>query len=85
MTGHWPTLRAELDAADRPLPAFVGQEFDAFLTCGLLEHGALRERCDACQLERLVAVSCKRRGFCPGCGGRRKAETEALHQGDAAE
>ena len=75
---HWPALREELDAADRPLPAFVGKEFDAFLTCGILAHGALRVRCDACQRERLVAFSCKRRGFCPSCGGRRMAETAAL-------
>ncbi len=28
--------------------------------------------------ERLVAFSCKRRGFCPGCGARRMAESAAL-------
>jgi hypothetical protein len=75
---HWPALRDTLDAADRPLLAFVGKEFDAFLTCGILAHGALRVRCDACQLKRLRAFSCKRRGFCPSRGGRRMAETAAL-------
>jgi hypothetical protein len=37
VAGHWPALRDELDAADRPLPAFVGREFSAFLTCGILD------------------------------------------------
>jgi hypothetical protein len=60
VTAHWLALCAGLDAADRPLPAFVGQEFDAFLTCGILAHGALRVRCDACQLKRLVATLTKR-------------------------
>jgi hypothetical protein len=34
--------------------------------------------CDACHLEQLVAFRCKRRGFCPNCGGRRMAEAAAL-------
>jgi hypothetical protein len=31
-----------------------------------------------CFFERLVAFSCKKRGFCPSCGARRMAETAAL-------
>lgn len=57
-------------------------EFDAYLKCGLLEHGFLRIECDAGQAEKLVAFSCKRRGFCPSCGARRMAETAALLVGD---
>lgn len=34
--------------------------------------------CDKCHLERLVAFSCKKRGFCPSCGARRMADTAAL-------
>ena len=34
-------------------------------------------KCDACRHEKLVAFSCKRRGFCPSCGARRMAETAA--------
>jgi ribosomal protein S27E len=56
----------------------VEDEFEAYLKCGLLEHGFLRVKCDACQAEKLVAFSCKRRGFCPSCGARRMAETAAL-------
>jgi len=59
------------------LPEFVEEEFDAFLECGILAHGFLRLRCADCTHERLVAFSCKRRGFCPGCGARRMAETAA--------
>jgi Transposase zinc-binding domain len=57
-----------------PLPAFVEQEFRDFLTCGILAHGFARLRCTECTLERLVPFSCKWRGFCPSCGGRRMTE-----------
>ena len=43
-----------------------------------LERGFLRIACDGCRVERLVAFSCKRRGFCPSCGARRMAESAAL-------
>ena len=59
------------------LPEFVEEEFDAFLDCGILARGFLRLRCADCAHEKLVAFSCKRRGFCPGCGARRMAETAA--------
>ena len=75
---HYPTFCAERAAEDRPLPAYVQQEFEAYLKCGRLEHGFLRVRCTSCHAEKLVAFSCKRRGFCPSCGGRRMAETAAL-------
>jgi ribosomal protein S27E len=42
------------------------------------EHGFLRVKCESCHPEKLVAFSCKRRGFCPSCGARRMAETAAL-------
>jgi hypothetical protein len=62
---------------DRPVPGFVEQELRAYLACGILANGFLRLHCDACQLDRLVPFSCKRRGFCPSCGGRRMADTAA--------
>ena len=43
----------------------------------MLAHGFLRVHCDACGHDRLVAFSCKGRGFCPSCGGRRMADTAA--------
>ncbi len=64
------------------LPHFVEQEFRDFLTCGILAHGFARVRCDHCAFERLVPFSCKGRGFCPSCGGRRMTE-RAAHLVDA--
>lgn len=72
---HYPQFLAQLDAEGDSLPAFVQQEFDDYLKCGLLEHGFLRVKCDGCQHEHLVAFSCKRRGFCPSCGARRMVDT----------
>ena len=38
----------------------------------------MRVRCEVYHHERLVAFSCKRRGFCRSCGARRMAESAAL-------
>ena len=72
-------LDAFLDAAAHHadgarLPKFVEQVFRDFLTCGVLAHGFARLRCGDCASERLVPFSCKGRGFCPSCGGRRMTE-----------
>src|SRR5262249_26846426 len=69
------TARRHADGA--ALPAFVEQEFRDFLTCGVLAHGFARLRCTGCALERLVPFSCKGRGFCPSCGGRRMTQGAA--------
>src|SRR5262245_5455801 len=69
------TARRHADGA--ALPDFVEQEFRNFLTCGVLAHGFARLRCTDCALERLVPFSCKGRGFCPSCGGRRMTESAA--------
>ena len=68
---------ASASRRDQPVPRFIEQELRAFLRCGILAHGFLRLRCDDCGHDRLVAFSCKRRGFCPSCGGRRMADTAA--------
>ena len=49
------------------------REFEAYLRCGILAHGFARVRCEGCAFEHLVPFSCKGRGFCPSCGGRRMA------------
>jgi len=67
-----------LSREGRVLPDYVQREFEDYLKCGRLEHGFLRVRCETCHEERLVAFSCKRRGFCPSCGARRMAESSAL-------
>jgi hypothetical protein len=75
---HYPALVDQLAQQGKSLPDHVYREFEAYLKCGRLEHGFLRVRCDNCHFERLVAFSCKKRGFCPSCGARRMAETAAL-------
>jgi len=69
------------DAAERTggagVPRFVEKEFREFLTCGVLARGFARVRCGDCAYERLVPFSCKGRGFCPSCGGRRMSEQAA--------
>jgi hypothetical protein len=76
---HFETFRAEASSLrdGEGLPRFVEQEFRDFLRCGCLAGGFARFRCAACGLDRLVAFSCKGRGFCPRCGGRRMAERAA--------
>ncbi|MGF1468571.1 MAG: transposase [Sandaracinaceae bacterium] len=70
-----PTWLVERDAREMhggsALPRVVRRELDGFLKCGRLEHGFARFRCGACGTDRLVALTCKGRGFCPSCMGRR--------------
>lgn len=75
---HYPEFTAAMAAQGKSLPGYVVREFEDYLKCGRLEHGFLRVRCEACHAERLVAFSCKRRGFCPSCGARRMVESAAL-------
>jgi ribosomal protein S27E len=75
---YYPEFRAYMEEQGRSLPYHVQKEFDQYLKCGRLEHGFLRVQCSTCHHERLVAFSCKRRGFCPSCGARRMAESAAL-------
>jgi len=62
---------------DRHVPRFVERELRSFLDCGMLARGFLRVHCDACGKDRLVPYSCKGRGFCASCCGRRMADTAA--------
>lgn len=73
------TLYAAVDdgALKLTLPRFVRKELDGYLQCGLLCRGFARLRCDGCAETRLVAFSCKGRGFCPSCLGRRMSATAA--------
>lgn len=75
---YYPDFLEHLSHQGKTLPHHVGKEFAEFLKCGRLEHGFLRVVCDDCKHEKLVAFSCKRRGFCPSCGARRMAESAKL-------
>jgi len=52
---HYPAFVEHLAEQGKVLPAYVEQEFEAYLKCGRLEHGFLRVRCESCHVERLVA------------------------------
>ena len=75
---HYPEFQKQLSQKGKSLPLHVVKEFEEFLRCGRLEHGFLRVVCDDCKHEKLLAFSCKRRGFCPSCGARRMAESAKL-------
>ena len=64
MAGHLETFVEGLRASDRQLPRHVEQELRAYLECGILAHGFLRLRLEDCGESRVVAFSCKKRGFC---------------------
>jgi len=75
---HAQTMLAKLrDADGNGLPRYVERELAAYLRCGILAHGFLRVRCQACRDEIVVAFSCKSRGICPSCTARRMADTAA--------
>ena len=75
---HYPAFAEMMQSQGKALPYHVIKEFEEFLKCGRLEHGFLRIVCDDCKHEKLVAFSCKRRGFCPSFGARRMAESAKL-------
>ncbi|MBU1536067.1 transposase zinc-binding domain-containing protein [Myxococcota bacterium] len=54
------------------------QEFAAYIRCGILAHGFVRLKCTECEKSFAIPFSCKGRGFCPSCMGRRMNEM-ALH------
>ena len=76
---NWETFRVQVETEnERSLPSHVIKEFNAYLECGILAHGFLRMKCENCRHEKLVAFSCKRRGFCSSCCGRRMSESAAF-------
>lgn len=72
---NWLTLKDRIQEAGDILPKYIESEFEEYLKCGILAFGFLRNHCDTCGKEHIVGFSCKRRGFCPSCMGRRMAET----------
>ena len=53
--------------------SFVEETVYAFQSCGDFGQGFARVKCSQCQAEFLVAMSCKRRGFCASCAAKRAA------------
>jgi hypothetical protein len=71
----YPVSMARLASCGSRL--FVERTFRDYLACGRRELGFTRVRCAERGFERLLAFSCKRRGLCPSCEGRRMADTAA--------
>jgi hypothetical protein len=76
---HLATFVATLadDPTAKGLPHHVTEEFYAYLQCGILSHGFVRLGCDTCPHQKLLAFSCKKRGFCPSCASRHMAQQVA--------
>jgi hypothetical protein len=82
LLAHLQTFLARADERVGPgLPGFVRRELYRYLDCGILANGFARVHCASCGRDELVAFSCKGRGFCPSCCGRRMADT-AMHLAD---
>jgi hypothetical protein len=79
VASHLETFLATLaaDPTAKGLPPYVTEEFHAYLQCGVLAHGFVRLGCDTCPHQMVLAFSCKKRGFCPSCAGRRMAQMAA--------
>jgi hypothetical protein len=79
LQSHWRSFLAEIDSGDEghSLPAFVIEEVQAFLRCGILAQGLTLARCRDCGWCRAAAFSCQRRGFCPSCIGRKMCDFAA--------
>ncbi len=76
---EWPAVRALAHQANAEggLPAFIEQAAAQFLRCGILQYGFVRAVCDRCKQSIVVAFSCKQRGICNSCDGKRMTEVAA--------
>ena len=69
--------QADSDPYAKGWPDYVKKEFYDFLRCEVLAFGFSRLHCSDCKKDVLVGFSCKNRGFCPSCCGRRMVEAAA--------
>ncbi|MBA2320774.1 MAG: transposase zinc-binding domain-containing protein [Deltaproteobacteria bacterium] len=72
-----PRLRDELALREKTLPRWVERELEGFVGCGDPTRGFAWLTCKPCDEHVLVPLSCKGRGFCPACCGRRMASGAA--------
>jgi len=68
------TFIADREAEGRAVPERVAKELRDYLKCGILQYGFIRVVCPNGDYETAVGYSCKSRGFCPSCFGKRMAE-----------
>jgi len=71
---HWSDFVEHARGAyEAPLPKYVRDEVRGYLACGDFSRGFVHTTCTTCSRDLLVAFSCKQRGLCPSCAGRRMA------------
>ena len=75
---HWESFKWSYDdrfqQAYGALRPIIERVVFRYLDCGNPSNGFARIRCPDCGKERLLAFSCKCRGFCPSCQSRRAEE-----------
>ena len=64
-----------LERMSSQYPSFVLKAFDGFKTCGVIKYGIMRLKCLSCDYNQIVALSCKKRGFCTSCANKFMLET----------
>ena len=75
----WPEVQAAIrEQTGGKLPDYLHKAVKAYLACGQLANGFSRWQCPSCHKDMLVAFSCKVRGLCNSCDGKRMIE-EAEH------
>lgn len=62
-------------ASSQALPRHLDAEVRRYLSCGQLARGFVQVQCEDCKATRLVAFSCKGRGWCPSCAAKRTLES----------
>lgn len=72
----WRDLEGFLDKANKiseanGLPSFVIKDLRKFSDCSDFRKGLALFECTDCGKQKALAFSCKTRGFCPSCGGKR--------------
>jgi hypothetical protein len=77
LSEHLATFLDQAEHEGSGLPGYVKKELWGYLDCGILCKGAVRVHCQDCDHSLVVALSCKGRGICPSCGGRRMNDTAA--------
>lgn len=75
----WPEVQAAIrEQTGGKLPEYLHKAVKAYLACGQMAAGFSRWQCRSCHKDLLVAFSCKVRGLCNSCDGKRMLE-EAEH------
>ena len=76
---HWLEYEAQVEQAHdgHGVAAFVSAAMSKFLGCGMHTSGFARVRCKSCGDDLLLPFSCKQRGICSSCDGRRMVELSA--------